>query len=113
VRLLHFLSIAYLASRLVPRGAAWLTSWAAMPFTLSGQHGLVVFSLGVFLSFLGRLVMQEWSADFPTQLAIAAVGWAVCVLVSALQAWYDGKGKSGQKQASPLAPGAAPDSRSA
>lgn len=112
-RLSHFLSIAYLVSRIVPRGAGWLTSWAALPFTLSGQHGLVVFSLGVFLSFLGRLVMQEWSADFPTQLAIAVVGWAFCVLVSALQAWYDGKGKSGPKPNSPLAPPAAPDSRSA
>jgi hypothetical protein len=112
-RLLHFLSIAYLVSRLVPRGAAWLTSWAAMPFTLSGQHGLVVFSLGVFLSFLGRLVMQEWSADFPTQLGIAIVGWAVCVVVSALQAWYDGKGKSAPKPPAPLAQPAQADSRSA
>ncbi len=112
-RLLHFLSVAYLAARLVPPGAAWLTSWAALPFTLAGQHGLVVFSLGVFLSFLGRLVMQEWDAGLPTQFGIAVLGWAVCVAVSALQAWYDGKGKAGPRPGSPLAPPAAPDSRSA
>lgn len=111
-RLLHFMSIAYIVSWLVPRGAAWLTSRAALPFTLAGQHGLVVFSLGVFLSFLGRLVMQEWASGFPTQLAIALVGWAFCVAVSAVQAWYDGKARAnaGPKSSSPLAPGAAPDS---
>jgi hypothetical protein len=112
-RLLHFLAIAYLAARLVPPGAAWLTSWAALPFTLTGQHGLVVFSLGVFLSFLGRLVMQEWDAGLPTQLGIAVIGWAVCVAIAALQAWYDGKGKAGQKPRAPLAAAAPPDSGAA
>jgi hypothetical protein len=67
----------------------------------------------VFLSFLGRLVMQEWDAGLPTQFGIAVLGWAVCVAVSALQAWYDGKGKAGPRPGSPLAPPAAPDSRSA
>ncbi len=114
-RLLHFLAIAYLAARLVPPGAAWLMSWAALPFTLPGQHGLLVFSLGVFLSFLGRLVMQEWDAGVLTQLAIAVIGWAVCVAISALQAWFDGmgKGKAAPKPPSPLAPQAAPDSDAA
>lgn len=112
-RLLHFLAIAYLAARLVPPGAAWLMSWAALPFTLTGQHGLVVFSLGVFLSFLGRLVMQEWDAGFLTQLGIAVIGWAVCVVISALQAWYDGMGKPGPKQGNPLARQVSPDSDSA
>jgi hypothetical protein len=115
-RLLHFLSLAYLAARLVPPGARWLTSWAALPFTLAGQHGLVVFALGVFLSFLGRLVMQEWDATFATQLAIAIVGWAVCVGVSAFQAWYDGKGRGGgqgKPTSSPLARSPSPDSGAA
>jgi hypothetical protein len=118
-RLLHFLSLAYLAARLVPPGARWLTSWAALPFTLAGQHGLVVFALGVFLSFLGRLVMQEWDATLATQLVIAIVGWAVCVAVSAFQAWYDGKergaagGKPKPAASSPLAQPASPDSGAA
>lgn len=98
VRLAHFLALAHLAQRLVRPGAAWLLSWWAQPFTLPGQHGLVVFALGVFLSFLGRLVMQEWNASIATQAVIAAVGWSVCVAVSALQAWYDsvGKGSAGK-----------------
>jgi hypothetical protein len=113
LRLLHFLSLAYLAARFVPTDARWLTSWAALPFTLAGQHGLVVFSLGVFLSFLGRLVMQEWDATLATQLAIAVVGWAVCVALSALQAWYDGKGRAPPTQSPRLATAPGPGSGAA
>ncbi len=95
-RLLHFLALAYLASRLVPPGAAWLLSLPAQPFTLCGQHGLVVFALGVFLSFVGRLVMQEIDTTLPTQVAIALGGWAICCGFAALQAWHDNKaGKPG------------------
>jgi hypothetical protein len=112
VRLAHFLSLAYIASRVVRPDAPWLLSWWAQPFTLPGQHGLVVFSMGVFLSFLGRLVMQEFDATFATQVAIAVTGWAVCVAVSALQAWYDGVGKSPPRAPSPLATARAPVSES-
>jgi hypothetical protein len=102
-RLLHFLSLAYLASRLVRPGAAWLTSTPALPFTLTGQHGLAVFALGIFLSFLGRIIMQELDSSLPTQFAIAAGGLAVTVALAAAQAWYDAKG-SGARRAAPLAP---------
>jgi hypothetical protein len=96
VRLLHFLALAYLASRLVPPGAAWLLSPLAQPFTLCGQHGLVVFALGVFLSFVGRLVMQEIDTTLPTQVGIALGGWAICCGIAALQAWHDNQaGKTG------------------
>jgi hypothetical protein len=110
VRLLHFLSMAYLATRLVRAGAAWLTSPAAQPFTLTGQHGLAVFSLGVFLSFLGRLIMQEFDASLPTQFAIAAGGLALMVALAATQAWYDGKG-AGKRPV--LATTSPPDTRGA
>jgi len=107
-RLAHFLALAYLAGRIVPPDAPWLLAWWAQPFTLPGQHGLVVFTMGVFLSFLGRIVMQEWDATIATQAAIAVLGWTVCVVVSALQAWYDGigrggAGKGGTGPSSPLA----------
>lgn len=111
VRLLHFLSLAYLVSRLVPATAVWLTRLPASLFTLIGQHGLLVFSLGIFLSFLGRLTMQELDSGLVTQGLIAALGLAIFVGLSALQAWYDGKG-AGVRQAasSGLASAGAPDS---
>lgn len=111
-RLLHFLALAYLASRLVKPGAAWLTAALAAPFTLTGQHGLVVFSLGVFLSFLGRIIMQELDASLPTQAAIAAGGLAITVALAAGQAWYDATGSEARRPP-PLAPRAPTDNRPA
>lgn len=103
-RLLHFLSMAYLVSRAVPPNARWLLSPLAQPFTLCGQHGLVVFALGVFLSFVGRIVMQEFDPTLPTQVAIAVGGWAICCAFAAIQAWHDGQGGKGKS-----APRPAPD----
>lgn len=102
-RLLHFLALAYLVSRVVGPEAAWATSPPALPFTLTGQHGLTVFALGVFLSFLGRIIMQELDGSLPTQVAIAAGGLALTVALAAGQAWYDAKGSEGRR-APPLAP---------
>lgn len=90
-RLLHFLAVAYLVSQVVRPGAGWLTRLPASVFTLIGQHGLLVFCMGIFLSFLGRLIMQEYDASLPTQFAIAAGGLALFLGFSALQAWYDGR----------------------
>ncbi len=100
-RLLHFLAIAYLASRLIPRDSRFPLHPLALPFTLCGQHGLMVFSVGIFLSFLGRLVMQEIDASFAIQLAIAAVGWGLCVLLAAIQAWYNQAGEA-RRRADPI-----------
>jgi hypothetical protein len=92
-RLLHFLAMAYLVSRLIPRGSRFPLTWPAQPFTLCGQHGLMVFAMGIFLSFVGRLVMQELDASWWTQSALALAGWAVCTIFAAAHAWYDGAGK--------------------
>ncbi|MDW8443805.1 MAG: OpgC domain-containing protein [Acetobacteraceae bacterium] len=113
-RLLHFLSVAYLVSQVVRPGAAWLTRLPASPFTLIGQNGLLVFCMGIFLSFVGRLIMQEYDASLPTQIAIALGGLALFLGFSALQAWYDGQGAARPAAASPaLAKAASPDRQSA
>ncbi len=88
-RLLHFLAIAYLTSRLIPRTSRFALHPLAAPFTLCGQHGLMVFAVGIFLSFLGRLVMQEIDFSIATQIAIAVIGWGLCVGLAALRAWYN------------------------
>ena len=66
-------------------------------------YGLAVFALGVFLSFLGRIIMQELDGSLPTQVAIAVGGLALTVALAAGQAWYDAKGSEGRRPP-PLAP---------
>ena len=91
-RLINMMALAWLAARLIPRDAAWLRSRLAAPFVLCGQHSLPVFCSGIFLSFLGRLAMEQqqgWAA----QVGVNAVGALALVSVAALAAWYREKGR--------------------
>ncbi len=92
MRLCSILALAWLVSRTVPAGARWLRSWAARPFILCGQHSLAVFCAGIFLSFLGRLAMEE-RPDWFVQALVNLLGAVALVAVGALAAWYRQKGR--------------------
>ena len=92
MRLLSILALAWLVSRTVSAHAAWLRSWFARPIVLCGQHSLPVFCAGIFLSFLGRLVMEE-RAGWAVQAGVNLTGIAAMVAVGALAAWYRQKGR--------------------
>ena len=87
-RLLSILALAYLIAHGVPRGAAWLGGALARPFVLIGQQGLPVFCAGIFLAFLGRLVL-EWSEGWAMQAAVNLAGLGALVAVAAVVAWSD------------------------
>jgi hypothetical protein len=91
-RLISILALTWLVVRLVPRGAGWLrTVWAA-PLIVAGQHSLPVFCVGIFLSFLGRL-MTESDAGFGNQMLVNLGGAASMFTVGAVAAWYSNKGR--------------------
>jgi len=92
MRLLSILALAWLISRTVPMTAPWLRSWFARPVVLCGQHSLPVFCAGIFLSFLGRLAMEE-RAGWAAQIGVNITGLAALVAVGALAAWYKLKGR--------------------
>jgi hypothetical protein len=91
MRLLSIFALVWLVVRTVPIGARWVRSWGAKPFVLCGQHSLPVFCAGIFLSFLGRLAMEE-RPDWTVQAAVNVLGAAALVGVGALAAWYRQKG---------------------
>jgi hypothetical protein len=99
-RLLSILALTWLATRLIPPGAPWLRSRAAAPFALMGQNSLPVFCSGIFISFLGRLAMED-DEGWPMQIAVNVIGFASLVAVGALAAWYREKGRA---SAPPRAP---------
>ncbi len=92
MRLLSILALAWLVSRTISARSAWLTKWFARPIVLCGQHSLPVFCAGIFLSFLGRLAMEE-RAGWAVQAGVNVIGIAAMVAVGALAAWYRQKGR--------------------
>jgi len=54
---------------------------------LAGQHSLPVFCSGIGLSFMGRLVMEEYSGAW-VQPVVNLSGAVAMVAVAWLAAWY-------------------------
>ena len=103
-RLLSILALVWVVSRVIPAGARWMSSRWAAPFVLCGQHSLPVFCSGIFLSFLGRLVMEEVDGWW-VQVVVNVAGALALVGVGALSAYYREKGRPVPK---PLAGGVTP-----
>ncbi len=91
MRLLSIFALVWVVIRTVPITAKWVRSRAAAPFVLCGQHSLPVFCAGIFLSFLGRLAMEE-QPSWTVQAAVNLCGGLSLVAVGALAAWYRRKG---------------------
>ncbi|MBX6745197.1 MAG: OpgC domain-containing protein, partial [Acetobacteraceae bacterium] len=87
LRLISILALAYLLGHWIPRDAAWLRGHAAAPLLLMGQHGLPIFCAGIFLSFLGRLALEQWEG-WGIQAAVNLAGFAAMVGIGAMAAWY-------------------------
>jgi hypothetical protein len=88
LRFAHFLALAVLTVRFVPRNWPLLNSWILRPAIICGQHSLEIFCLGVFLAFAGHFALIEISGAFWMQLTISVLGIVVMIATAALLSWY-------------------------
>lgn len=89
LRLAHFLALAVIAVRLIPRDWSAFQSPLLRPAILCGQHSLEIFCLGIFLSFAGHFVLTEISGRIPMQILVSAAGIAIMCAVALLITWYE------------------------
>jgi hypothetical protein len=95
LRFAHFLALAVLTVRFVPRTWPMLNSWILYPAILCGQHSLEIFCLGVFLAFAGHFALVEISGAFWMQVVISLLGIVAMIATAALITWYkDLEGRS-------------------
>ena len=92
-RLISILALVWITSRTIPASVVWLRSRWAKPFLLCGQNSLPVFCAGIFISFMGRLAMQEQDGWW-IQVAVNLIGAGLMVGVGALAAYYREKGRA-------------------
>ncbi|HET9903492.1 MAG TPA: OpgC domain-containing protein [Xanthobacteraceae bacterium] len=106
LRFMHFLALAFLVVRVLPRDWPGLNSPLLWPAIVCGQQSLAVFCLGVFLAFTSHFILVEVSDRIPMQILVSAAGIVIMVGVASVLQWYkvvDGR-RAGPKP--PKKPGA-------
>jgi hypothetical protein len=88
LRFAHFLALAVVTIRFVPRDWPGLTSPFLQPAIRCGQHSLEIFCLGVFLAFAGQFVIAESSGGPLLQTGISVLGILIMIATANLISWY-------------------------
>jgi hypothetical protein len=82
LRFTHFLALAALVSRYIPRHWEPLTSNWLRPLVLCGQHSLPNFCLGVFLSFGVHYILVQNPGGIWRQIVLSVAGMAIMTALS-------------------------------
>jgi hypothetical protein len=86
-RVLHFIVMAYLVTRFVPKDWRGLEWQIFKPIIRCGQQSLAAFCVGVFLSFAGHFALMTSSGSLLAQLFVSAAGVAIMTLVAYYISW--------------------------
>ena len=88
LRFAHFLALAAVTVRFLPRDWPGLQSRWLKPMILCGQHSLEIFCLGVFLSFAGHFILAEVAGGAALHALISLCGIVIMSAVAWLISWY-------------------------
>jgi hypothetical protein len=88
LRFAHFLALAAVTVRFIPRDWPLLRAPILQPAIRCGQNSLEIFCLGVFLAFAGQFVIGEYSGGPLVQVAISLIGILIMIAVANLISWY-------------------------
>jgi hypothetical protein len=97
VRLLHFLALAIVVSRLMPpdwRGLLnpWITAMIRC-----GENSLAMYCLSVLLSFVGVVLLTQISSTLAMQASVSVAGIALMIGVANLLTWEAKRDRRGPK----------------
>jgi len=87
-RLLNILALSVIVMRFIGPRDTWLTRPIATPFILCGRHSLHIFCLGILLSVLAHLILNEYFGGLTMQAAVTAGGIAIMIAVAGLMDWF-------------------------
>jgi hypothetical protein len=88
LRLVNVLAVALLGATLIRPQTRFLTSSAAWPFIICGRNSLYIFCLGILLSVVGHLVLNEFFGGLAMQFAVSVAGVVIMIAVAALLEWF-------------------------
>jgi hypothetical protein len=82
LRFTHFLALALVVTRYLPRNWAPLGSRWLRPLIMCGRHSLPIFCFGVFLSFGAHWILMQYTRGVWEQLVVSAGGIAIMVALA-------------------------------
>jgi hypothetical protein len=88
LRFAHFLALAVITVRFLPKDWSGLKSPWLRPLILCGQHSLEIFCLGVFLAFAGHFVLAEVSGGAALHALISICGILIMCGMAWVISWY-------------------------
>lgn len=97
LRLLHFLSLALVVSRLAR--PEWSGSIRPLMLALirCGENSLSIYCVGVLLAFLAHVILVDVSSRFAMQFAVSLAGIAVMIAAATLLTWESRLDRRGPK----------------
>ena len=101
LRFAHFLALAIVTVRFVPRDWSGLRSRILQPAILCGQHSLEIFCLGVFLAFAAQFIIAESSGGALVQTALSVLGILIMIATAAMTSWYKAMERGPTSRAKP------------
>ena len=108
LRFVNVLALALLVARLIRPQGRLVAGRAAWPFVVCGRHSLHIFCLGILLSVIGHLVLNEFFGGVAMQLLVSAAGLAIMIGVAVLMEWFagaQGPSRHGTQERAPVAGG--------
>ena len=86
-RILHFLALALVVARLVPRSARFLRLAVLRPALICGERSLEVFCAGIFLAFVAYFLIELVSGSLVFQLLVSVAGIVAMTAVAHYRTW--------------------------
>jgi hypothetical protein len=88
LRFAHFLALAAVTVRFLPKDWRGLKSPWLRPLILCGQHSLEIFCLGVFLAFAGHFILAETPGGAGLHALVTLTGIVIMSAAAWLFSWY-------------------------
>jgi len=97
LRVLHFLALAILVSRLTPPDWHGLMKPWMMAVIRCGENSLAIYCLGVLLSFVGFVILSQFSSTIAIQVVINIAGITLMIAAATLMTWTSKLDRPGPK----------------
>jgi hypothetical protein len=97
LRVLHFLALAIVVSRLMPRDWRGLMNPWTVAMIRCGENSLAMYCLSILLSFFGYVILVRASSTIAMQVAVGIAGIALLIGAATLMTWTAKRDRPGPK----------------